>query len=241
MSNILNGTQKVKPSFNQEMDLHALLNKKVQLPPIAGLTNAMPAVHFLIPQEAAAPPPEQEIQMQMPTEMPHPLIEGGISQGTGEDINGLDMSRSAPYTLLDDLSIFKVVATYYGIGFHGKIPWSFWQTYKRVTGSTRSNSSLYHHWNGAMKKKYEAFISKGRLSECIMWLETAVNAEQTSSMMPPPPQQPSVPHAGVPLCHNRSQPSMPLMMPSQSQNQPLSLIRTASCLNESDLPFHNLQ
>ncbi|KAK8886390.1 hypothetical protein M9Y10_041853 [Tritrichomonas musculus] len=157
-----------------------------------------------------------------------------------------DSGRSAPYTLHDDLSIFKVVAAYYGFGFHGKIPWSFWQTYKRATGSTRSNSSLYHHWNGAMKKKYDAFISNGRLNDCILWLETAVMAEQSSNACLSPQMinngnniQP-VQHAGTPLFHNRSEPPVSLIavgQPNISQMQPMTLIRTPSAKNESSFPF----
>lgn len=159
-----------------------------------------------------------------------------------------DSGRSAPYTLHDDLSIFKVVAAYYGFGFHGKIPWSFWQTYKRATGSTRSNSSLYHHWNGAMKKKYDAFISNGRLSDCILWLETAVMAEQSSNVClnsqlsnagsihgSPDIQQ----HTGTPLFHNRSEPPISLVAvdkPSIAQMQPMTLVRTPSVANEP-FPF----
>jgi hypothetical protein len=138
-----------------------------------------------------------------------------------------DASRSAPYTLVDDLSILKVVAAYYGFGFQGKIPWSFWQTYKRVTHSTRSNSSLYHHWNGAMRKKYEQFLTTGRMSECILWLETAAMADHA-------PPTPAGPPAGTPLCHVRSEPPVRLGLTAQSQPQPFRpLIRTASHLPQA--------
>jgi hypothetical protein len=135
-----------------------------------------------------------------------------------------NVSRSAPYTIIDDLSILKVVAAYYGFGFQGKIPWSFWQTYKRVAHSTRSNSSLYHHWNGAMRKKYEQFLTTGRINECIVWLETAAMADH-----PPPP-------AGTPLCHVQSEPPIRLGLTTQSQLfRPL--IRTASHLPQTCSPM----
>jgi hypothetical protein len=123
--------------------------------------------------------------------------------------------------MTDDFSILKVVGAYFGTTFRGKIPWSFWQTYKRVTGSTRSTSSLYHHWNGAIKKKYDAFLSTGRLSDCILWLETAVMTEER-------PQPFTVP-AGAPLRHYRSEPPIALNgSPPPRAGQPNALIRTSS-------------
>jgi hypothetical protein len=141
-----------------------------------------------------------------------------------------DSARSAPYTVSDDLSIFKVVAAYYGVGFRGKIPWSFWQTYKRVTRSARSNSSLYHHWNGAMKKKYEPFLASGRISQCIAWLETAATAEQRPAPLPVP--------TGAPLCHVRSEPPVPLRLPQPAQAPAArALVRTASHRPEPCCPL----
>ncbi|KAK8881673.1 hypothetical protein M9Y10_004433 [Tritrichomonas musculus] len=233
------------------------MDKKVQLPPIEGLVGDLPRIGFeftnqSIPKTPQVPPFQIPIH-QNETELNN--NNGNLTANTDisnrryvssvsprseepslEDQN-CDSGRSAPYTLKDDLMIFKVVASFYGFGFHGKIPWSFWQTYKRVTGSNRSNSSLYHHWNGAMKKKYEAFIDNGRLSDCILWLETAVMAEQTS------PSAESIPfqHTGTPLFHNKSQPSIPLGAPKMNfQNQPLSLVRTGSCSNSLGFPFSQI-
>lgn len=177
-----------------------LNNKKVTLPPLQGVKTDMPSI-------IVAPPPET----------PAPSFEDPTP----------DLSKSAPYTLVDDLSIFNVIMKYYGDGFHGKIPWSFWQTYKRVSGSTRSNSSLYHHWNGAMKKKYESFIATGRLSECVAWLETAIAADSTPPQFGHDPLQ----HAGAPLIPIRSQPPVPLM-PRQPIEMPSPLIRTMSCMGQ---------
>ena len=188
------------------MDIHELLNKKVQL------------------AEATSLPPECA-----PSRVHFDRASVPVSQSTPPVIEDDDSARSNPYTLMDDLSIFRVVTWYYGLNFRGKIPWSFWQTYKRATGSTRSNSSLYHHWNGAMKKKYESFISTGRLSDCILWLETAVRAEQ-ARMAPPPPV---VPHAGLPLCHSMSGPQIPIVGPGVAQRP---LMRTSSYFEKRD--FH---
>lgn len=239
------------------------MDKKVQLPPITGLVGELPRLNLEFSSPKAQSPPET-LQI---NEIPIPIQQNDVhfnmnnpnnnfpmnnningqcytssisprpEEPTLEDQNS-DSGRSAPYTLRDDLMIFKVVATYYGFGFHGKIPWSFWQTFKRVTGSNRSNSSLYHHWNGAMKKKYEAFIDNGRLSDCILWLETAVMAEQTS----PAQEQAPIQHSGTPLFHNKSQPAMPLAVPTSPnyQKQPLSLIRTGSCSNSLGFPFSQI-
>jgi hypothetical protein len=138
-----------------------------------------------------------------------------------EESDDSEVNRASPYTMADDLSILKVVGAYYGTTFRGKIPWSFWQTYKRVTGSNRSTSSLYHHWNGAIKKKYDAFLSTGRLSDCILWLETAVMTEERPTVMTLP--------TGAPLRHYRSEPPVPLEPHHQPRpDQPNPLIRTAS-------------
>jgi hypothetical protein len=135
-----------------------------------------------------------------------------------------DSGRSSPYSLADDLSILKVVGAYFGTDNPGKIPWSFWQTYKRVTGSTRSNSSLYHHWNGSIKRKYDGFLSTGRLNDCILWLETAVMSVEATGTAPAP--------AGSPLRHHRSEPPVAL-----TGGQDRALVRTGSLSAESPLAF----
>ena len=190
-----------------------LLNDKhVTLPPLQGVQSDMPSLVIVAPQEPR------------PVPIPQP------KNPSFEDPSN-ELTKSAPYTLYDDLSIFNVIMKYYGDGFHGKIPWSFWQTYKRVSGSNRSNSSLYHHWNGAMKKKYESFIVTGRLSECVAWLETAIAAESN----PAPFQQDPMQHTGAPLIPIRSQPPVPLM-PRQPIDTPAPLIRTMSYIGQP-FPF----
>ena len=153
------------------------MEKKVQLPPITGLVGELPRLDLEFNNQKPQSPAEtpQIPVFQIPIQQNDAQLNNNNSNNNFTTNNNIgnqcyassvsprseepslddqnsDSGRSAPYTLRDDLMIFKVVATYYGFGFHGKIPWSFWQTYKRVTGSNRSNSSLYHHWNGAMKK-----------------------------------------------------------------------------------------
>jgi hypothetical protein len=43
-----------------------------------------------------------------------------------------------------------------------------------MSGSPRSTSSLYHHWNGSIWKKYKSFVTTGKLSECIQWIESGI-------------------------------------------------------------------
>jgi hypothetical protein len=104
-----------------------------------------------------------------------------------------------------------MVAAYFGSTFSGRVPWSFWQTYKRVTGSPRSNSSLYHHWNGVIHRKYENFVSSGRLGECIACIERVTGPERKGDSPP----------AGSPLVHHRSVPPVAL-------GAPRALVRNAS-------------
>jgi hypothetical protein len=172
-------------------------------------------------------PPISSLRGEIP-----PLVAGSFQPApwtrppiaAADDSEVSDSGRSSPYTLADDLSILKVVGAYFGTDNPGKIPWSFWQTYKRVTGSTRSNSSLYHHWNGSVKRKYDTFLSTGRLNDCILWLETAV---MTGDAPPPPP-----PPAGSPLRHHRSEPPAPL-----ANEGGRALIRTGSLSADSALGF----
>jgi hypothetical protein len=114
-----------------------------------------------------------------------------------------DIVGPMAYTFADDMEILKFIAAYYGLAFRGKLPWCFWPTFKRSVGSSRSTSSLYHHWNGAMRKKYGAFIGAGKLGDCIHWLESLIMATNPQAgighgMAPP--------HAGAPLVHHHSQP-----------------------------------
>ncbi|OHS94679.1 hypothetical protein TRFO_39149 [Tritrichomonas foetus] len=144
-----------------------------------------------------------------------------------------ESDKSSPYLLQDDLLILKAIQAFFGSSYSGKVPWSFWNAFRASTGVNRSNSSLYHHWNGAMKKKYNSFLSRGKLAECISWLEKAVDtpintllpvsspvdtnnniSNCPSGVVPGSPssegQQIDI-HAcesGQPLCHNYSEPSI---------------------------------
>lgn len=113
-------------------------------------------------------------------------------------------SKTPQYTLKDDLLILKTIKTYYGTAFHGRVPWCFWQTFRKATMSDRSSSSLYHHWNGAMKRKYGSFLNQGRLDDCIAWIQAGIASGK--------PLQRKVmecnTYTGMPLAHNWSLPPM---------------------------------
>lgn len=121
--------------------------------------------------------------------------------------------RSEKYEMTDDLQILKTVYKYFGPDTT-KVPWSFWSTFRKLTGSTRSSSSLYHHWNGSMKRKYGAFIDFGNIEGCIKWLEMNINP---------------VPEPGRcqrnPLCHNFSQDDARMIYPKAG---PSIFVRTNS-------------
>jgi hypothetical protein len=143
-----------------------------------------------------------------------------------------DVNHAIPYGLSDDMEILKFIGAYYGMNFHGKLPWSAWQTFKRTTGSSRSTSSLYHHWNGAMKKRYGAFLETGKLNDCIQWLETAMSAVQQQQV------QPSIDdllqHSGTRLAHVTSLPNSPIDETFET-SQPL--VRTPSFVLSQDISF----
>jgi hypothetical protein len=90
---------------------------------------------------------------------------------SGEDCQN---NRAVPYSLEDDLAILRAVCACYGCEFCGNIPWSFWETFKRVTGSSRSISSLYHHWKGPMQNKYVRFLESRKFYECMRWIEATL-------------------------------------------------------------------
>lgn len=125
-------------------------------------------------------------------------------------------SKTPQYTLHDDLKILETIKSYYGSAFRGRVPWSFWQTFRKVTGNERSSSSLYHHWNGAMKRKYGAYLMHGRIDECLAWIERALATGK-------PIQRKAMEVTGSPMMHNWSLPPAPIQgvlpcQPLQRQN-----------------------
>jgi len=75
----------------------------------------------------------------------------------------------------EDITLFKTVLMYFGQTSIETIPWSFWKFYRKATGSKRSDSSLYHHWNGSVQRKYGFLIKSGRISECIRSAEAMLD------------------------------------------------------------------
>lgn len=107
--------------------------------------------------------------------------------------------KTPQYSLADDLMILKAIFNYYGSTFSGRVPWSFWQTFSKVSANSRSSSSLYHHWNGSMRKKYGHLIAAGRLEQCILWVEQTISSGKKLQNNP-------FPMTGMPLTHNWSAP-----------------------------------
>jgi hypothetical protein len=79
-----------------------------------------------------------------------------------------DEPRLSLYTLVDNLLMLTAVGVSDRLEFSGKMPWSFWQTYKCMVGLKRSISSLNHHWNGATRRRYEVFLTRGKFSDCVL-------------------------------------------------------------------------
>lgn len=139
----------------------------------------------------------------------------GAESDTPEDPSTPE-AKAPQYTLHDDLQILETIKSYYGTAFRGRVPWSFWQTFRKVTGNTRSSSSLYHHWNGAMRRKYGAYLLQGRIDECIAWIERALATGK-------PIQRKAMEITGSPMTHNWSLPPTPIQggipcQPLQRQN-----------------------
>ena len=134
----------------------------------------------------------------------YPTLDLLLDARPREDSDVQDAGVKTPqYTLADDLQILNTIKGFYGTAFQGRVPWSFWQTFRKATNSNRSSSSLYHHWNGAMRRKYGAFLSQGKLDECIAWIEQALENGKLAPRKPEPP-------TGHPLAHNWSLPPIPI-------------------------------
>lgn len=183
--------------------------EKIVLPPITSLIGNFPAFDLAgtnAPIESTFPQANRQANLSISTPIqspkfftdPEDIEEHFNYQHPGDNPSNQESSptfgKTPQYTLADDLLILKTINSYYGTAFHGRVPWSFWQTFKKVTGNKRSSSSLYHHWNGAMKRKYGSFLTQGRINECISWIETAIESgkpiqkKPTTNPVAPPSQ-----------------------------------------------------
>lgn len=177
------------------------------LPPISSLDNGIPLYNIDLSQVQTQQYTEMKPQKPQQTQVPLMLQ---------------NMSKGKPITFTDseDLSILKAMRLYLGKTVSPKIPWSFWQLYRRFSGSKRSDSSLYHHWNGAMLKKYGNFIKLGKIDECIAWAESSIDLCQYK----PESEEYNTNHQGRQLVHTRSQqvlpPPIPLGMQYSDKYQP---------------------
>lgn len=158
---------------------------KTALPPISTLTTGLPVLSLDIDTKCGIPVLPLTTQNQL-----NPNYLKG---------------RPTTFSTAEDISILKAMRLYLGNKISTKIPWSFWQLYRRFTGSQRSDSSLYHHWNGAMIKKYGSFIRDGKIDECIRWAESALSndtSEQENDMS-------KLPQKTRQLIHTKSHQEMP--------------------------------
>ena len=172
---------------------------RVQLPPISSLGGDVPVIPLFDDVNNLPTGDNQGSQIQEITEeSPQTPTENGTQNTPASD------DSSGQYKLIDDLQILKAIKTYYGNAFSGNVPWSFWQTYIKTTGCNRSSSSLYHHWNGSMQRKYGTYLKQKRLDECIDWIQKemkSLNPSKRKCMKEEDPQP-----TGQPLCHNWSAP-----------------------------------
>lgn len=106
-----------------------------------------------------------------------------------EEVSKEETAKPTPFTLKEDLGILKCIRAYFGSNFaaDGKVPWSFWHTYRKTTGSWRSNSSLYHHWIGSICRKYKVFLENGRLDDCINFVEAEMKVRSGKKICLDPP------------------------------------------------------
>ena len=149
--------------------------------------------------------------------------------------------RPSQFTIEEDLEIVKCVFAFYKPTWNQKIPWSFWQIYRKTTGSQRSNSSLYHHWEGSICKKYGMFINSGRLDDCIKFIQAQIamdakhgfrNSNNNSLSLSSSPSNSSQ-QSGTPLVFRRAQthnvfqdsPQLQTNIEGQQYQRPSPLLR----------------
>lgn len=171
----------------------ATKQQKPLLPPISSFATGMPLLN--VDLGVQQPPSYEEYQ--------YPPV---ISQQNSIPLfPKIIKGKPTTFSVLEDISILKAMRLYIGKNVSLKIPWSFWQLYRRYTGSQRSDSSLYHHWNGAMVKKYGNFIKDGKIDECIQWAESTLDLDAVSGDVEPD-AKPIEPRA---LVHTQSQQVLP--------------------------------
>jgi len=187
-------------------------NPKITLPPISAISSNMPLLNIDMGNNENPPNQDEEVGSPVTT-----TKDGG-------------KTRPATFSTSEDISILRTMKMYFGNQVNRKIPWSFWQLYRRMTGSTRSDSSLYHHWNGSMMKKYGGFLREGRLDDCIYWAESTYQLESKRA----PPEQ----NSSRPLFHARSFQSMPVQIfykPDDSKS-PRGLMHFSSQIDRHNWP-----
>ena len=141
-----------------------------------------------------------------------------------------ETTKPTPFTLKEDLGILKCIRAYFGSSFaaDGKVPWSFWHTYRKTTGSWRSNSSLYHHWIGSICRKYKVFLENGRLDECINFVEAEMKVRSGKKIvLDAPVMSPPRPQA-TPLVALRAQTEIVYVPPPRDIPQHHPLMRNFS-------------
>ena len=148
---------------------------KQALPSIAQFLGIMPEIEISVPAPAVHSPPAYAVEEKDPG-FQFPKVDD--SKASHEVRKGRQNVKTVFFTPAEDLALFKTIFAYYGSKPIVKVPWSFWDLYRRTTGSDRSDSSLYHHWNGSIVKKYGKLLKEGRIHECIQLAE-AVTEKQT--------------------------------------------------------------
>lgn len=202
----------------------ATQTQKQLLPPISSLAAGMPLLSV-------------DLGQQQPAQMEEYIYQPPISQQTIPILPKIIKGKPTTFSVMEDISILKAMRLYLGKNVSLKIPWSFWQLYRRFTGSQRSDSSLYHHWNGAMVKKYGNFIKDGKIDECIQWAESTLDLDAVSADVEPESKTPE-PRA---LIHTQSQQVLPpyfnLQAPGEDTREHSRALTHFQSLNEADKYF----
>ena len=144
------------------------------LPPISQFLGIMPQLEITVPEQSRSAEiliPNIQTSQEAPVMLKPPELNSSGEKNQSEPKKGRQNVKTVFFTPSEDLALFKTLFAYYGAKPINKVPWSFWDLYRRTTGSDRSDSSLYHHWNGSIVKKYGRLLREGRLHECIQIAE----------------------------------------------------------------------
>ena len=122
--------------------------RHLTLPPITTISSEFPTINLVIPDFKKAFDCSLNDDDKMIDSPTSPTEANSERDDDKKD-------KPVPFTHEEDTGIMQSVLNYFGPV--QKVPWSYWQIYKKAYGTWRSTSSLYHHWERILSRKFKLF------------------------------------------------------------------------------------